>query len=134
MLFRLGTIRAVVTDIPMDSVYGDESSNLKIGEVVFEFTPLYIKAFIKRTAYCYILRDFNVGTLELIVGSCLFLFGFVFGSWNWFLAAGNQEVASTGTVMIASIPIILGFQLLLSAFHFDIANVPRNPLQEHGRL
>jgi dolichol-phosphate mannosyltransferase len=33
MLFRLNTIRAVVKDIPMDSVYADEQSNLKIGKV-----------------------------------------------------------------------------------------------------
>jgi dolichol-phosphate mannosyltransferase len=130
MLFRLGTIRAVVKDIPMDAVYADESSNLKVGEVIFEFVPLYIKAFFKRTMYCYFLRDFNVGTLEFIIGSLLFLFGLVFGGLNWFLSAENQEMASTGTVMIASIPIILGFQLLLSAFHFDIANVPKIVLQK----
>jgi dolichol-phosphate mannosyltransferase len=130
MLFRLGTIRAVVKDIPMDAVYADESSNLKVGEVIFEFVPLYVKAFFKRTMYCYFLRDFNVGTLEFIIGSLLFLFGLVFGGLNWFLSAENQEMASTGTVMIASIPIILGFQLLLSAFHFDIANVPKIVLQK----
>ena len=130
MLFRLGTIRAVVKDIPMDAVYADESSNLKVGEVIFEFVPLYIKAFFKRTMYCYFLRDFNVGTLEFIIGSLLFLFGLVFGGLNWFLSAEKQEMASTGTVMIASIPIILGFQLLLSAFHFDIANVPKIVLQK----
>ena len=130
MLFRLGTIRAVVKDIPMDAVYADESSNLKVGEVIFEFVPLYIKAFFKRTMYCYFLRDFNVGTLEFIIGSLLFLFGLIFGGLNWFLSAENQEMASTGTVMIASIPIILGFQLLLSAFHFDIANVPKIVLQK----
>ena len=133
MLFRLGTIRAVVKDIPMDAVYADESSNLKVGKVIFEFVPLYIKAFFKRTMYCYFLRDFNVGTLELVVGSLLFLFGTVFGSWKWLLAAAENEVASTGTVMIASIPIILGFQLLLSAFHFDIANIPNTPIQCDGR-
>jgi uncharacterized membrane protein len=130
MLFRLGTIRAVVKDIPMDAVYADESSNLKVGEVIFEFVPLYIKAFFKRTMYCYFLRDFNVGTLEFIIGSLLFLFGLVFGGLNWFLSVEKQEMASTGTVMIASIPIILGFQLLLSAFHFDIANVPKIVLQK----
>ena len=33
MLFRLNTIRAVTVDIPMDAVYGDESSNLKINQI-----------------------------------------------------------------------------------------------------
>lgn len=34
MLFRLGTYRAVVADIPMKAVYGDESSQLRIARVV----------------------------------------------------------------------------------------------------
>ena len=129
MLFRLGTLRAVVKDIPMDAVYGDESSNLKVGEVIFEFIPLYIKAFFKRTMYCYFLRDFNVATLEMSIGFALFSFGITFGTWHWLTSAANNQFASTGTVMIASIPLILGFQLLLSALHFDIANIPRKPLQ-----
>ena len=129
MLFRLGTIRAVVKDIPMDAVYADESSNLKVGEVIFEFVPLYIKAFFKRTMYCYFLRDFNVATLEMSIGFALFSFGITFGTWHWLTSAANNQFASTGTVMIASIPLILGFQLLLSALHFDIANIPRKPLQ-----
>ncbi len=37
MLFRLNTLRAVVKDIPMDSVYADEESNLKIGKGLPEF-------------------------------------------------------------------------------------------------
>lgn len=37
MLFRLNTLRAVVKDIPMDSVYADEESNLQIGKVLPEF-------------------------------------------------------------------------------------------------
>ena len=129
MLFRLGTIRAVVKDIPMDAVYADESSNLKVGEVIFEFVPLYVKAFFKRTMYCYFLRDFNVATLEMSIGFALFSFGITFGTWHWLTSAANNQFASTGTVMIASIPLILGFQLLLSALHFDIANIPRKPLQ-----
>ena len=129
MLFRLGTIRAVVKDIPMDAVYADESSNLKVGKVIFEFVPLYIKAFFKRTMYCYFLRDFNVATLEMSIGFALFSFGITFGTWHWLTSAANNQFASTGTVMIASIPLILGFQLLLSALHFDIANIPRKPLQ-----
>ncbi len=45
MLFRLGTLRAVVQDIPMDAVYDDEESNLSIKKVLVDFPPLYIKAF-----------------------------------------------------------------------------------------
>ena len=39
------------------------------------------------------------------------------------------EVASTGTVMIAVLPIILGFQLLLNFLAFDMGNEPKTPIQ-----
>jgi hypothetical protein len=37
--------------------------------------------------------------------------------------------ATSGTVMLAALPILVAFQLLLAALHYDIHNVPREPLQ-----
>lgn len=130
MLFRLGTIKAVVRDIPMDAIYADETSSLSIGRTALAFMPLYFKAFCKRFFYTYLLRDFNVASLESIVGLSLFGFGLVFGIINWQSAASLDAFASPGTVMLAAVPLIMGFQLLLSAMHFDINNIPRTPLQE----
>jgi hypothetical protein len=48
ILFRLGTINAVVIDIPMKSVYADEISNLKISDILFKFMKGHIKNSIKR--------------------------------------------------------------------------------------
>lgn len=129
MLFRLGTIRAVVKDIPMKSVYADEESNLVISKVVFEFSPLYLKAFIKRIFYTYFLRDFNIASIELVFGTLLCLFGAIFGLYEWFQSGNTGVEASTGTVMIAMLPMIIGFQLLLSSLHYDLSNVPTTPLQ-----
>jgi hypothetical protein len=36
--------------------------------------------------------------------------------------------ATSGTVMLAALPILLGGHLLISAINFDIANVPRRPV------
>jgi hypothetical protein len=41
------------------------------------------------------------------------------------------EAASTGTAMIATLPVILGFQLLLSFLGFDMGNEPKEPLGEN---
>lgn len=129
MLFRLGTVRAVVKDIPMDAVYGEEESGLKVGQTITEFIPLYFKAFWKRLFYTYFLRDFNAASLETVLGALLFIFGFGFGAYSWSASSANLEFASTGTVMLSVVPLIMGFQLLLSALHFDIENVPKEPLQ-----
>lgn len=131
MLFRLGTVRAVVQDISMAAIYADERSNLQIKKVIFEFPWLYIKAFFKRVFYNYFLRDFNGAILELVLGLLLILFGSLWGAEHWLSSIISQQVASAGTVMLAVLPIIIGFQLLLSAIQFDMVNIPRKPLQRY---
>ena len=39
MLFRLGTFRAVVAEVPMKAKYADEVSHLNIGKTLFTFPP-----------------------------------------------------------------------------------------------
>ncbi len=128
MLFRLGTIRAVVRDIPMGAKYADEESSLSIGKVLLEFPPLYLKAFLKRVFYNYFLRDFNGASVELVAGTLLLLFGMIFGGVHWADSIITNNAATTGTVMISVLPIILGFQLVLSAITFDMNNVPKDTL------
>jgi glycosyltransferase involved in cell wall biosynthesis len=128
LLFRLGIIRAVVFDFPMEPNYGNEKSNLSVFRTLISFPPKYIKRFFKRIIYLYFLRDFNVGSLHLISGSLLFLFGLVFGIFKWVIHVQNHESTPTGTIMIATLSIILGFQLLLSFLNYDINNYPKEPL------
>jgi len=129
LLFRMGTIRVVVTDIPMIPKYEDETSSLNIFKVLFEFPPKYFIRFFKRLFYQYFLRDFNIGSLELIFGSILFLFGTIFGGLKWYSAIETNIPTPTGTIMLAVLPIILGFQLLLSFISYDMSILPKTPLQ-----
>ncbi len=131
LLFRLNTIRAVVTDIPMSSHYADEESNLRVSKVLLKFPRLYIQRFFKRIFYNYILRDFTPASLELLFGISLFAFGTVFGLYSWYIGSMTGVPATTGTVMIAALPIIIGFQLLLAALSYDMNNLPKDPLQKH---
>lgn len=128
MLFRLSTIRAVVAEIPMESIYGDEESSLSIKKVLLTFPPRYLAAFFKRIIYNYYLRDFNIASIELPLALFLLLFGGCFGGYHWLLSIASGEVASAGTVMIAVLSIILGFQLLLSAIHYDVGNIPQTAI------
>ncbi len=130
MLFRLGTIRAVVVDLPMFAKYENEKSGLKISRVLFQFPPKYIKRYFKRIFYNYFLRDFNAGTIELIIGSILFIFGVIEGLYHWIHSISSNIAATSGTVMLAALPTILGFQLLISGLQYDIRNLPVRPLQK----
>lgn len=129
MLFRLNTIRAVVCDVPMTAVYRDETSRLKVHRVVAPFLIKHIRNFGKRLIYNYYIRDFNLASLEWPLGILLFGFGVIFGLSKWIATAMSGEVATAGTVMLAALPVLVGTQMLLSAFNFDIQNVPRIPLQ-----
>lgn len=130
MLCRLSTIRAVIKDVPMTSVYHGEESQLKIGRVLLEFPPLYGRAFVKRVLYCYFLRDFNAVSLHFVMAVALLLPGIIWGSYHWWKSIQTGVVATTGTVMLAALPLILGFQFLLGAVQGDMANQPVEPVQK----
>ncbi len=129
MLFRLSTIRAVVRDVPMPPRYGEEASNLRIMSVLLSFPGRHATRLAKRFFYMYLLRDFNVGTISTLAGLALLACGGGFGVWHWIISARTGVAATTGTVMLSVLPIIVGVQLLLQALAFDIANLPRRPLQ-----
>lgn len=131
MLFRLATIRAVVSDIPIPAIYGDEKSNLRIWRVLWEFPRKYLVRFFKRIFYIYVLRDFNAGSIQLFIGLLFMLTGLSFGVYHWIVNFRQMAPTPTGTIMISAILLILGFQLLLGALNFDIQNLPKNPLQKN---
>ena len=132
MLFRLNLLRAVVLDVPMRGIYGDETSNLRIARVIPSFLGRSAVNFMKRIVYNYFVHDFNLASLEMIVGTALLLFGTIFGLSEWIHLSRVNRVASAGTVMVAALPVIAGLQLLLAAIGIDIQSVPRTPL--HPRL
>jgi dolichol-phosphate mannosyltransferase len=132
MLFRLNTMRAVVIDIPMDAKYEDEQSSLKVSRELPRFLFKNLRNLGKRIAYNYFIRNFNYATLGLIFGLPLFGFGMIFGATNWIEQSHQGTLASAGTVMLAALPIIMGIQLILGFFNYDMANVPITPIQ--GRL
>ena len=38
------------------------------------------------------------------------------------------QPASSGTVMVAALPVIIGIQFLIAFLHYDVSNVPREAL------
>lgn len=121
LLFRLGIIGAQVKDIPMRAIYEDEKSNLRISKILFPFLKGHFVNFSKRIFYDYFLRDFSLASLSLVFGLVLILFGTVFGSYHWYTAVLNHTTASSGTVMLSALPIIVGTQLFLSFINYDIS-------------
>lgn len=128
VLFRLNTLRATVRDIPMDAHYADETSSLKISNVIGEFAFKHIRNTFKRIMYSYFLRDLPVASLELVVGACLFVFGGLFGLYHWIQSSVAGTATPVGTIMLSTVAIISGVQFLLAFVSYDIANTPRTTL------
>ena len=124
VLFRLSTLRASVMDVPLSASYGEETSNLKIRKVVAPFLLRHFTNSVKRISYQYYVKEWSAGSLELPAGLALFGAGTAAGFAFWNDATQSGNPATVGQVMLATVPIILGFQLLLSFISLDIASEP----------
>jgi glycosyltransferase involved in cell wall biosynthesis len=128
LLFRLNIARCVVKDIPMRAVYDGAPSNLSVRRVFWSFLAGHLRNIGKRIVYNYYLRDFQVASIEFVLGPILVLSGTIYGLYRWWLSYATGVPATAGTVMLAALQIILGAQSLLSALSFDVRNVPTDPI------
>jgi dolichol-phosphate mannosyltransferase len=91
----------------------------------------YFNAMCKRIFYAYFLRDFNGGTLQIVLGVILVAIGTLYGIGRWTHSTITGIPTTSGGVMLAALPVLIGVQLLLGALQFDIQNVPNVPLSRH---
>ena len=125
MLVQLSLHNARVKDVPIPARYGSERSSLNPLQVVVTFPLLLHHRFWRRIWHNYVVRDFNPIALFLFLGLGLMLLGGGFGIFSWIRSSITGEFASTGTVMLSVLPVVIGFQLLLQAIVLDIQRSPR---------
>jgi dolichol-phosphate mannosyltransferase len=124
MLIWLNTVDARVVDVPIKTLYGEEVSDVRIGKVMWSFPPRLVRGWFFRVARKYLLMDFGaIGALG-IFGTVLAAFGAIFGGYHWVLSNLTGVVSTTGTVMIAVLPLIVGIQCLLQAFLMEVSDSP----------
>ena len=129
LLFRLSLANAVVRDVSIPARYGEEKSNLKIWKVLGEFPFKHIRNYLKRIAYQYYLREWSLGSVQLLAGIFLTVLGSSFAISSFLSAVSRQESTTAGQATFASLAVILGFQLLLSFVSYDMQSEPRSPIQ-----
>ncbi|MBM3265794.1 MAG: glycosyltransferase family 2 protein, partial [candidate division Zixibacteria bacterium] len=127
MLVQLNILTARVLDCPMPAIYlADSPSSLRIIDVMQYYPGLLIRGFFYRLFYRYLLRDFSIIVPFYLIGSMMCLWGGLFGGYNWWYHATQAHQATpTGTIMLAVLPFLLGFQLLLAGLVIDIFQSPR---------
>lgn len=129
MLHHLYLERAVVVDVPMPAKYGDAGSSLSVLGSILPFLRGNLRNFLRRLLYTYYVRDLNIASLEFALSLLL-----IFGGGLWEVVHLWESVetgiaATAGEALIGLLPIIMGFQMLLAAVHYDTQNMPDRPLQ-----
>jgi dolichol-phosphate mannosyltransferase len=125
MLFQLYLSDARVADVAMPARYGNEVSGIRLSRIARTFPRLLLSRCVERVFLKYILRDFSPVALFLILGALLMTWGGGFGSYLWLRSYATGLATPTGTIMLALVPLILGFQLFLQGVVLDIQGSPR---------
>lgn len=129
MLHHLYLERAVVIDVPMPAKYGDAGSSLSVLGSILPFLHGNLRNFMRRALYAYYIRDLNIASLELALSLPLMILGTLWSLSHWWTSVETGVAATAGEVVIGMLPIVMGFQMLLAAIHYDTQNMPDRPLQ-----
>lgn len=124
LLINLNIIGARVRDVAIPARYADEKSKIRIWRVTPRIMATLLGGLLQRIFYRYVLYSFHPVALFLFAGIPLVLWGTGFGIYVVITALG-EPVATTGTVMMAVLPFLMGYQLLLAAFVLDILSEPK---------
>lgn len=127
LIIELYYTGAKIKDLPIPAIYNDEKSNLSEIKTLFSFPPKLLYAFVRRIWLRYFVYDFNICSVYLMAGVPLFFFGLIFGITKWIYYTRINEFAPTGTIMIAMLTLVLGFQMLLAAIQYD--TTAKNPFE-----
>ena len=130
LLVQLNVIRALAVDVAIPARYADEKSSLNPFKILCTFPSRLLTGFLHRLWWRYFIFDINIVTIFLVTGSFLFFGGALFGAWRWGHSGIHQVNQSAGTVALAMLPMILGFQMLLQAIVLDTLMQPHRPISD----
>ncbi len=124
MLVNLNVIGARVVDVGTSALYGEEESYVRVSRVLWSFPLRLARSFFWRFFKRHVINEFGLVALLAMVGSTFVLFGTVFGIVEWVSSASAGSPATTGTVMIAVLPLMLGVQMLLQSLALEVQDSP----------
>ena len=120
VLCEFGLKHAAIAEMEMETIYGQELSSLSISKTVFAFPPKLARLFFRRLLLQYFVFDVNLGSMYIMLGLTLSGFGAGFAAFEWVQSIVTRIPRTTGTVMLAVLPFLMGFQLLLNALLHDV--------------
>lgn len=122
MLTALSIADAKVIDHAVPAHYGDEKSTIKLLPTAVRNISAVWTGFWRRIFRKYVLFGFHPIALFLYGGVLLFIIGLIAGIAVTVDRIVSGNPASSGTIMLIALPLIMGFQLLLTALSMDVSN------------
>lgn len=122
MLIALSIANARIKDHAVPAIYGEETSTIDFLPTVMRVLRVIWVGFWQRIYYKYILFSLHPIAIFLFGGLILSLAGWAFGFYLLLAKIISDSSPSSGTVMLAVLPIILGLQMLLTALLMDVSN------------
>jgi hypothetical protein len=124
LLINLNIIGARIKDVGIPARYGDEKSKIRLWRDMPRIVATLFVGFWRRIFYRYVIYNFHAVALFLFAGLFLSIIGIGFGIKAVSDSLGEPS-ATTGTVMLAVLPLLVGAQLLLAALVLDILSEPK---------
>lgn len=130
LLGQLSLLGAVVRDVSMPAIYGNETSHLRVKKIAMEFPRKLVAMTVRRVLYRKLSFDFTMDGLYLMLGIPSLIFGAIFGAIKWHKYAALSTPAPTGTIMIAVLACMAGIQFVTAALALDILSEPSEPIAD----
>jgi glycosyltransferase involved in cell wall biosynthesis len=120
MLINLNIFRAKIGEIYIPARYGEEVSSMKISKIFISFPIKLFSGFLYRMFEKYIFRSVSPVALLLVFGLLSIFWGSVWGGFAWYRSYTTGVAATTGTVILSLLPLLLGWSAVLQAFVLDV--------------
>jgi glycosyltransferase involved in cell wall biosynthesis len=123
LLISLNILGVPACDVPIPAVYGNEVSTMRLYRVIPLLLGKLFRGFWRRIFLKYVMLSFSPVALLLFTGLALLGFGGLVGAWVVWHTLG-PPVATTGSVLLAALPVLSGLHLLVTALMLDIQESP----------
>ena len=120
MLINLNIMRAKIAEIYLPAQYGSEESSMRLSRILATFPGKLLCGYLYRVYHKYVFRSLSPFALLLFFGIIAVSWGTVWGGMAWWRSYATQIPATTGTVILALLPLLLGWSSLLQALVLDV--------------
>ncbi len=131
MLINLNILRAQIGEIYLPALYGEEVSSMRLGRIIKDFPVKLMRGYLHRIYQKYIFRSLSPFIFLFLFGILSTAWGCAWGGVAWWKSYFTGTPATTGTVILALLPLLLGWTALLQAFILDVQDAGPCLLFDH---